>query len=279
MRTIKVLLFVMSTLFCFTGCTIESIDTREYPMFMYSARNANFFWADNIRGETISGFGHTGTILHPLTNDSVVKSAEYILGFNSCNKDITDFSSTGFSSYFQSNRYNPLIDAPYMALNRKPDNMTDEADPAIERIIDQYLSATFRTRSDDSFSGLTRANLVIVDYRLTPLTNLKITASKDIFGITAGNNLNNCFIIHRYPLYHEFIVTADKRLITGLDKVRDISIAQYLSYRPLAPAAMYLRLRDGVAVKSSVTTEFTIELELEGNRTVKATTRPITITP
>ena len=42
---------------------------------------------------------------------------------------------------------------------------------------------------------------------------------------------------------------------------------------------MYLRLRDGVAVKSSVTTEFTIELGLEENRTVTATTRPVTITP
>lgn len=278
MKAIKILFFVICTIVCLTGCKFgDQTDYKESAAFMYFARKANFMWADNIREEIVILNGKSGRIIKPLKNGSEVKSSEYILGFSTCNKDVSDIPSPEFQKTFLSDNYDPLYQSPHMVLSKIEDSMADEADPIIENIIKQYLNSEYSRSSDNINGSLTRAFLVCIDYRLTPINNIKITSSKDIFGIKAGEVLNDYFVIDGYQQYHQFIITSDKRLIAN--RVTDISIEKYLSYKPLAPAAIYFKFKDGMNVQSNVTAEFTIELELEDKQTISATTKPVTLTP
>lgn len=244
--------------------------------FHFFSRKCNFMWADNIRGEIKKIGNHSAVDESPLKANSKVKYTEFILGISTCNVDIDSINIPNYQKKFLSENLNPLFESPYMVLSKSLSPMADNADPAIENKIKQFLATKYNTRSNLS-SSLPKVNLEQVDYRTTPLKNIKITCSKDIFGIKAGEILNDYFVIHGYPLYHYFIVSSNKNLVSG--KITNISLSRYLSYKPMAPAAMYMQFRKGLSIPANLTAEFTIELQLEGDKTISAKTKPISLTP
>lgn len=84
-------------------------------------------------------------------------------------------------------------------------------------------------------------------------------------------------MVYKYPSYHDFIINKDKVVVKG--RVTDISITQYLSYAPLAPAQLFMRMKEGLKLTEAVTGCFTIELTMDNNRKVSAMTRRVTIEP
>ncbi|MFV0391888.1 MAG: hypothetical protein ACK5KP_08420 [Paludibacteraceae bacterium] len=277
---IKKMLFIvlLSALF---SCTDDEIQVT--PRFDLLSRQSNFMWADNLRKEIITFGKHSGVSLSVLKSNSGVKLSEYILGFNTCNVGISDIIliKTYYQDYLSSDNYDPLSSCPYMLLSRKLE-MTDKPDTLIENRLRAYLTKkhTYTQKisdrnTDPDVIGGPLAEFI--DYRLTSLTDLHITCSQDLFGIKAGSTLNDYFVIESYPNYHDFIISSNKQMVTG--KTTGIGIAQYLSYSPMAPAAMYLQFKERMSISESVTAEFTVVLTLEGEKTISGTTKPITLTP
>lgn len=265
-------LFMAITL---ASCKKESIEPKEKINFFLFPRQTHFVWADNIRGEMIKADDVSAVYRSPLKGNSNVRYGEFILGITTCNVDVDEITIPNYQQAFLSESFNPLSNSPYMALSKSPTPMTDAADPTIENKIKQYLTTTYT--GSDIVSFLPKAILEQVDYRTTSLKNIKITCSQDLFGVKAGEVLNEYFIVEGYPKYHDFIISSNKQLVSG--KTTDISLSQYLSYQPMAPAGMYMRFKKGVSIPASVTAEFTVQLELEGNKTISATTKPICLIP
>ena len=271
---LQIVLFILMTI-TLISCKKEPIEPKEKIGFFLFARQSDFVWVDNIRGEIIKADDVSAIYRSPLKTNSNVKYVEFILGISTCNVDIDEITIPNYQQAFSSDNYNPLSNAPYMALSKSSTPMANAADPTIESEIKQYLATKYN--GSDVVSSLPKAVLEHIDYRITPLKNIKITCSKDLFGVKAGDILNEYFVIAGYPSYHDFIISSNKQLVSG--KTTDISLSQYLSYQPMAPAGMYMQIKKGVSIPASITAEFTVELELEGDKTISATTKPITLIP
>lgn len=278
MRIVKAFLTALTGVLCLASCQKVDEEGLSGIGFDLLAREARFVWADNIRGfevtfqdpDSTKGFNTV-----PLPTNSSVKLSEYILFFNTCNVDVSDIKypdGRSYETYFMSENYHPLTSAPYMELRfMLPNALTDATDPVIEKNIKQYLKTKHAAKRASRF------NMEFVDYRTTPLKNIKVTCNQDLFGVKAGESLNNFLVVSGFPLYHDFIITSGKNLVTG--KTTDISLSQYISYRPMAPAAMSLMLRRGLSIPEKVTAQFTVELTLEGDSVISATTKPVTLLP
>ncbi len=157
----------------------------------------------------------------------------------------------------------------YEALWYRDNPMQDASD----KIIEAKLSAYLNNRKT------TRMYLQHIDYRTTPIKDIKITASADINDVKAGESLNKQFLVDGYPRYHNFIITSNKDLITDPKKISDITIDRYLYYRPMAPAAMTFRFVDGFDVKAPVETTFTVEITTFDGHVLKSETPLVTLTP
>ncbi len=263
----------MIALFCLQSCGEKvEIDNREDVTVHYNVRKCNYVWADNVKSEILRIEDVWGYLRSPLGENANVKLSEYVLAINTCNIDIPDFPAE-YQEFFHSERYNPLHQCPFMALailQKKDDE--SERDKTLENKIHQHLK---KSHPKTLFSE-PQTILAFVDYRTEALTNIEITCSEPLFGVEAGKSLNDYFEIVGYPEYHDFIITTGKQLITA--KTTDIGISQYLSYAPLAPAAIYFQPKKG-SITSQVTATFTVNLEVNGVKKISATTRPITLEP
>lgn len=153
--------------------------------------------------------------------------------------------------------------------------MADKEDPAIETRLKQQLENRYTRAVYD----MPAANLVYVDYRLTWLKDIKITSSAEIAGRTPGQSLTDLFVVEDYFRHHAFIVTSNKNVITDDKKIVGISLSQYLSYKPMAPAEIYLRFKDNVSVSAPVTAQFTIELITGEDKSIKTTAATVKLAP
>lgn len=271
---LKIVLFTLMTV-AILGCKKEPIVPQETIRFFLFSRQSQFMWADNIRGEILKANDVSAVYKSPLKANSTVKQAEFILGVSTCNVGINEITIPNYQQAFLSESFNPLSNSPYMALSKSSSPMADTADPAIENKIKQFLTTKYT--GSEVIPSSVKAVLEHIDYRTTPLKNIKITCSKELFGITAGETLNDYFVVQGYPEYHDFIISSNKQLVSG--KTTDISLSQYLSYQPMAPAGMYMQFKKGVSIPANLTVEFTVKLELESDKTISATTKPITLTP
>ena len=143
----------------------------------------------------------------------------------------------------------------------------EPSDPEIERKLTQIYNPTTRTA------------LLYIEYRTTPIKDLKITSSVNIGDIRAGESLNDLFLIREYPPYQEFIITKNKDVIDAHEKLYDISVSQYLSYHPMAPAALKLKFRDDVSIAEATKATFTIELTTDEGNVLKSETRAVNLLP
>lgn len=278
MRIVKVFLTALTGILCMTSCIkIDPGRIVEEVHFEYLGRTAQFVWADNIRGEEKAAPTPNTTYIDmtPLLNDAPVKLSEYVLGFSTCNVGISDVQSIlpYYADNFNSSNYNPLVLAPFMAIQQWENNLADAKDPVIESKLDEC----FNTKDEGRSTPLSRAYIDYLDYRVTQLLNLKVSCNKDMFGVKAGESLNSYFVVESYPQERHFIITSNKDVIT--DNIRNISLAKYLAYKPMVPAGMYMMLKKGVTIPAAETVEFTVELTLEGDSTISATTKPVTLLP
>lgn len=251
--------------------------------FKLIRREANHVWADNLKATVVTaeidGKVYSGFQKDPLKKSDSVRVQEYTLGFSTCNVDLDSISAVYPDIKVKYNLpfYNPLYESPYMLLSQRVENrMAEEPDVEFERKL--VLMLNYKSASDKQTKiKQTRAMICLVDYRITPLRGLTITCSDDLCGIPAGMSLNNLFEVFSYPIYHNFIITESKGIIES--GITNISIAKYLAFRPMVPAAMYLKVKQGVTIDKPKTVQFTINLELDEGRMISATAKNITLTP
>lgn len=252
-------------------------DLREGVIFRFFARECNYVWADNFKHTEITAYGITSLSFDPVPKDEVIKLSDYTLFFNTCNVGLDEFPET-YKKVFLSENYNPTYMAPYQFFSKLSDPRTDASDSEIENKLSSYLEAVYGKKGVRAArSEAPQAILQGIDYRTTPLEAIDITCSKDLFGVKAGNSLNQYFKIIGYPSYHSFIISKHKGLLT--ENIRDISISKYLSFSPMAPAALYLSFREDAKISEKVTLQFFVELQLEGGKKISAASKELTLKP
>jgi hypothetical protein len=276
--------YVIFTLFalCLLACTPK--DEKELigggTHYLLTARECNYAWAFNAYIKQIPHQGFVQTKISSLKKDTTLKASDFILGFTTCNVDIKDIKKQpdweGYQEAYKKYGESLLIDfPPFIVLSTKPDKMADKEDPVIETRLKQQLENRYTRAVYD----MPAAHLVYVDYRLTWLKDIKITSSAEIAGRAPGQSLTDLFVVEDYFRNHAFIVTSNKNVITDYKKIVGISLSQYLSYKPMAPAEIYLRFKDNVSVSAPVTAQFTIELVTGEDKSIKTTAATVKLAP
>ena len=225
----------------------EDNDFIEGTSYILTARKCNYAWAFNAYIKKFSDEWGNYTRISPFK------------------KEYKKYGENMFIDY-----------PPFNALSYMTENMADEKDPVIETRLRQQLESS-KTRTANS--DLPTTVLIRVDYRLTWLKDIKITCSAEIAGRAAGQSLTDLFVVQGYYEHHNFIVTSNKNVITDYQKIAEISLLQYLSYKPMAPAEIFLRFKEGVNVSAPVTAQFTVELITGEDKSIKTTAAAVKFVP
>ena len=265
MKKISLLLLLLLS---FVSCKKEEEERNiwyEETNFVFHSRECKYMWAFNVDKTVSIKRKYIGS-------KQSVSVQNYTLEFTSCNvgMDAIVYDNFNYKEAYDSGDEEILFRIPvYRALWHRDNPMQDAPD----KIIEAKLSAYFNKQKT------TRMWIECVDYRTTPIKDIKITASADINDVKAGESLNKQFLVDGYPSYHNFIITSNKDLITDSKKISNITIDQYLYYRPMAPAAMTFRFVDGFDVKAPVETTFTVEITTLDGHVLKSETPLVTLTP
>lgn len=271
MQTRYIYFILISVIIC--GCNPHEKDEFiEGTSYILTARKCNYAWAFNAYAEEhIGPRGYHYTQRYPLRKDTVLKASNYVLGFSTCNVGTQELKQKErFKEYAERLERGEvdMMTIPPFGILPWDDKMTDDSDPFIETRLKQQLERP-----------KTRTVLIRVDYRLTWLKDIKITCSAEIAGRAAGQSLTDLFVVEDYFRNHAFIVTSNKNVITDYKKIVGISLSQYLSYKPMAPAEIYLRFKDNVSVPAPVTAQFTIELVTGEDKSIKTTAAAVKLAP
>jgi len=237
--------------------------------YNYRARQCKYAWALNGDSQIL------------LPKEKKVSIDKYELYFTTLNisldsiKESDLYDHQKLSDFYNYNRWiksgasDSIMCPPFVVVAALKNKYEENHDIIIEKKLNDYYRRLSKTRMI----------FVDIDYRTTPIKNLNITASQDINGIKAGNSLNSLFVVDGYEDRHDFIITANKDLITDKEKIRGISIDQYLYYRPMAPASLFLKFRENVNVTAPVETTFSIEITTEEDNVIKCNTPLVTLMP
>ena len=272
MKKISLLLLLFLS---FVSCKKEEEERNiwyEETSFVFHSRECKYMWAFNVSKTEKPYYGITTIENEYIGSKQSVSVQNYTLEFTSCNvgMDAIVYDNFNYKEAYDSGDEEILFRIPvYRALWHRDNPMQDAPD----KIIEAKLSAYFNKQKT------TRMWIECVDYRTTPIKDIKITASADINDVKAGESLNKQFLVDGYPSRHDFIITSNKDLITDPKKISDITIDQYLYYRPMAPAAMTFRFVDGFDVKAPVETTFTVEITTFDGHALKSETPLVTLTP
>ena len=272
MKKISLLLLLFLS---FVSCKKEEEERNiwyEETSFVFHSRECKYMWAFNVSKTEKPYYGITTIENEYIGSKQSVSVQNYTLEFTSCNvgMDAIVYDNFNYKEAYDSGDEEILFRIPvYEALWHRDNPMQDAPD----KIIEAKLSAYLNNRKT------TRMYLQHIDYRTTPIKDIKITASADINDVKAGESLNEQFLVDEYPSFHNFIITSNKDLITDSKKISNITIDQYLYYRPMAPAAMTFRFVDGFDVKAPVETTFTVEINTFDGHVLKSETPLVTLTP
>jgi hypothetical protein len=272
----KISLFLLLFL-SFVSCKIEEDDGLfpEEISFDFHSRECKYMWAINVdkTESKVDGFDASYIERKYIGSKQSVSVQNYTLEFTTCNvdMDVVNYGdSLNYKQTYESGDEEILFRNPvYDVLQFCANSMEDAPDKIIEAKLSDYL---YNRKT-------TRTYFKHIDYRTTPIKDIKITASADINDVKAGESLNKQFLVDEYPSFHNFIITSNKDLITDSKKISDITIDQYLYYRPMAPAAMTFRFVDGFDVKAPVETTFTVEITTLDGHVLKSETPLVTLTP
>jgi hypothetical protein len=274
MKKISLLLLLLLS---FVSCKKEEDDgiIHEDTVFDFFSRECKYMWAFNVKKteSKVDGFDASYIERKYIGSRQSVCVQNYTLEFTTCNVDMDAIvydDGFNYKEKYDSGDEEILFRIPvYSALCRRDNSMQDASDKIIEAKLSDYL---YNRKT-------TRTVLEYVDYRTTPIKDIKITASADINDVKAGESLNKQFLVDGYPRYHNFIITSNKDLITDSKKISNITIDQYLYYRPMAPAAMIFRFVDDFDIKAPVETTFTVEITTLDGHVLKSETPLVTLTP
>ena len=261
----------------FVSCKIEEDDGLfpEEISFDFHSRECKYMWAINVdkTESKVDGFDASYIERKYIGSKQSVSVQKYTLEFTTCNvdMDVVNYGdSLNYKQTYESGDEEILFRNPvYDVLRFCANSMEDAPDKIIEAKLSDYL---YNRKT-------TRTYFKHIDYRTTPIKDIKITASADINDVKAGESLNKQFLVDEYPSFHNFIITSNKDLITDSKKISNITIDQYLYYRPMAPAAMTFRFVDGFDVKAPVETTFTVEITTLDGHVLKSETPLVTLTP
>ncbi|MCG8580105.1 MAG: hypothetical protein MI866_09320 [Bacteroidales bacterium] len=156
-----------------------------------------------------------------------------------------------------------------------PDDYLAQPDLIMEQQLKQYLEQS-NSNASSSHTNNMYTNLVDVEYRLTELKNIKVTSTTKLFDREAGDILNDKLEIYSAPAYHHFLFTHDKQLIGSIQQ--GWSLKEYLSYRPIASASLYLRFIS-TPVETPLETSFIIEMEMANGEILRDTTEIVNLLP
>ena len=272
MKKISLLLLLFLS---FVSCKKEEEERNiwyEETSFVFHSRECKYMWAFNVSKTEKPYYGITTIENEYIGSKQSVSVQNYTLEFTSCNvgMDAIVYDNFNYKEAYDSGDEEILFRIPvYRALWHRDNPMQDAPD----KIIEAKLSAYFNKQKT------TRMWIECVDYRTTPIKDIKITASADINDVKAGELLNKQFLVDGYPSYHNFIITSNKDLITDSKKISNITIDQYLYYRPMAPADMRFRFVDDFDIKVPVETAFTVEITTLDGHVLKSETPLVTLTP
>ena len=273
MKKISLLLLLFLS---FVSCKKEEEERNiwyEETSFVFHSRECKYMWAFNVSKTEKPYYGITTIENEYIGSKQSVSVQNYTLEFTTCNvdMDVVNYGdSLNYKKTYDSGDEEILFRIPvYYVLQCSKNSMEDAPDKLIEAKLSDYLYNR----------KVTRTVLRHVDYRTTPIKDIKITASADINDVKAGESLNEQFLVDEYPSRHDFIITSNKDLITDSKKISDITIDQYLYYRPMAPAAMTFRFVDGFDVKAPVETTFTVEITTFDGHVLKSETPLVILTP
>ncbi|MBO4596382.1 MAG: hypothetical protein J5676_00690 [Bacteroidaceae bacterium] len=272
MKKLSLLLLLFLSL---VSCNEVYEDFHESTSFVLHSRECKYMWAFNVDKTVSKDFNYDAVSIERkyIGNKQSVSVQKYTLEFTTCNvdMDVVNYGdSLNYKQTYESGDEEILFRHPvYDVLRFCANSMEDAPDKIIEAKLSDYL---YKRK-------VTRTVLRHVDYRTTPIKDIKITASADINDVKAGESLNKQFLVDGYPSRHDFIITSNKDLITDPKKISDITIDQYLYYRPMAPAAMTFRFVDDFDIKAPVETTFTVEITTLDGHVLKSETPLVTLTP
>ena len=272
MKKISLLLLLFLS---FVSCKKEEEERNiwyEETSFVFHSRECKYMWAFNVSKTEKPYYGITTIENEYIGSKQSVSVQNYTLEFTSCNvgMDAIVYDNFNYKEAYDSGDEEILFRIPvYYVLQCSKNSMEDAPDKLIETKLSDYL---YKRK-------VTRTVLRHVDYRTTPIKDIKITASADINDVKAGESLNKQFLVDEYPSFHNFIITSNKDLIADSKKISNITIDQYLYYRPMAPAAMTFRFVDGFDVKAPVETTFMVEITTFDGHVLKSETPLVTLTP
>ena len=272
MKTKKIFLLLLCfSLFYSCNKKEENPIFRQATYYNFIPRQCKYIWAHNVRLNQITfDDGSFFNDYEYMSKEDSVSFTNYVLEFST--------SSTTWEDYLC------YLDVEYpdYAKNYRSEKVDTLAIPLYTKMYSDYAVESPDMGIENQLSQLfnqTRAHLVWVDYRITPIKDIKITSSMNIGGVKAGESLNDLLVVWDYPVYHWFIITANKQLIGRFDDIMNISIGQYLSYHPMAPAALKLKFRDGVSIAEATKATFTIELTTDEGKVLRSETRAVNLLP
>lgn len=251
----------------FAGCDLNKGVDGGCSYYLFTPRKARHVWADNLQFDSVRNGSKTYVYYNLPSNAGEVKFSKYILSLNTCDVGVSEISESfpQYEELFNSNNYNPLYECPYMFITGNPSMVREKGDVEIEKNLQNYFEKS---------NTNTRANLVHVDYRTTPLRNIKIACSKRLLGIDAGESINRLLIIEGYD--YGYVIGSNKRLVTN--GIKGIGIDKYLASTPMAPVLLRLRFRPGLKVSVGETMTFKIDMELE-DTIISTSIKPIALIP
>jgi hypothetical protein len=146
--------------------------------------------------------------------------------------------------------------------------------------IEDQIRKNYKERVDRDYYETKKdgINLERIEYRINGVKSFKITANQNLWGINAGNLLNDYFYIKRFDP-NVIISAPTEKLVYGFTDKDNMpeKIDEWLQLQPLVQPAMMLMFKtvpDGLPLE----VQFTVEMETDDGMILKDTTRPIYIT-
>ena len=231
-----------------------------------------------IPGKFVKSTTEHGVFYNPVTlGYESVDASKYLITIFTGNLSLM----SRFKKFYDSSGYYSLADRglmlPKMALEENTELAEGNAN------IETQLDADYRAYSKNvdkglilpyanSFSSTTpRTTLKPWQYRLTGISDFKITSNSTLYGLPIGSDLSDYFSIYNFTP-RQIVSYTNDQLVWGYNDTKKIeSISRWLSLKPYAPPKMSLKM---ISVPADLPDEidFTITITTTDGKIIKETT-------
>ncbi|TAJ12557.1 hypothetical protein DMA11_12160 [Marinilabiliaceae bacterium JC017] len=252
-------LFYVLGLVLLASCSTDDSDAEGSFMFLFYPRNCQNVRVDNACFSILNqGEEKEGYVLDAL-HESSVKASNFLIVIQTNNTTVILNQE-----YTNSNQYNPIEQSPYKQFWYLDDPLTDAHDQQLERQLEESYNRTYRHLLKGDFISTP----VPMDYRLDEVKQLRILSDVPLFGQNPGRLLNDYFTI--VELEPACVFSSNNQMIMGFeDDTKGLTIAKWLSMRPLAAASLYLRFKS-VPEETPVKAKIIVEMELANGKVLRS---------